>query len=151
VCSTRNVDLVRSLGAHHVIDYTTDDFTEGDERYDVILQVSGTHSPLACRRALGRKGTLVQISGDSPGRWIGALGRMVKAGLVSPFVSQKLTACSVKPKREDLQALAELVEAGSVTPVIERTYPLGDVPEGLMHLEEGHTRGKLAVSVQEQD
>ena len=147
VCSTRNVDTVRSLGADHVIDYTNEDVTEGGHRYDLVLQAAGTLSPADCRRMLAPTGTLVQISGDSDGRWIGAVDRLVSARLLSPFVSQKLVSFTVTPSTEDLEALKELVEAGEVTPVIDRTYSLSEVPEALRYLEEGHARGKVAVTV----
>jgi len=147
VCSTRNVDMVRSLGADQVIDYTNEDVTEGGQRYDLVLQAAGTLSPSDCRRMLVPTGTLVQISGDSGGRWIGAVDRLVVARLLSPFVSQRLVSFTVRPNKEDLQALKELVEARKITPVIDRTYSLGEVPEALRYLEEGHARGKVAVTV----
>ncbi len=146
VCSTRNVDLVRSLGAEHVIDYTQDDFV-GGERYDVILQVAGTRSPSDCRRALTPKGTLVGISGESSGRWIGPIVRVIKASAISPFVSQRLVSFTVKPIREDMEALKELVEAGKLSPAIDRTYPLAEVPEAIRDLEEGHVPGKVVITV----
>jgi NADPH:quinone reductase-like Zn-dependent oxidoreductase len=147
VCSTTNVDLVRSLGADHVIDYTQDDFTRGEERYDLILQVAGTSSPSDCRRALTPNGTLVLISGESDDRWIGPVDRIVKALLLSPFVSQRMVNFTVAPNQEDLQALKELIEAGKVTPVIDRTYSLSEAPEGIRYLEEGHARGKVVITV----
>ena len=147
VCSTRNVDMVRSLGADHVIDYTQEDFTEGGQRYDLILQLAGTRSPSACRRALASKGTLLLSSGESDGRWIGPFDRVIKALLLSPFVSQKLATFTVKPNKEDLQVLKQLIEAGKVTPVIDRTYSLSEVPEAIRYLEEGHARGKVIVTV----
>ena len=147
VCSTRNVDMVRSLGADHVIDYTKQDPTAGRQRHDLVLQVAGTSSPSDCRRVLTPKGTLVQISGDADGRWVGPVGRIVIARLLSPFVSQTLASFTVTPNREDLALLEQLVEAGTVTPVIDRTYSLSDIPEAVRYLEEGHTRGKVAVTV----
>lgn len=147
VCSTRNVDLVRSIGADHVIDYTREDFTEGGRSYDLVLQVAGTVSPSDCRRALTSKGTLVSISGDSDGHWIGALGRLAKVLLLSPFVSQKMVNFTVKPNKEDLRTLKELVEAAEVTPVIDRTYSLSEVPEAIRYVEEGHTQGKTVITV----
>src|SRR2546426_4074029 len=112
VCSTRNVDLVRSLGADHVIDYTKEDFTQGRRRYDVIFQLAGTASPSICRRALTSKGTLVLSSGDSPGRWIGPVGRIVKAMVLSPFVSQSLGSFLAQRRADDLRVLKELIEDG---------------------------------------
>ncbi len=146
VCSTRNVDLVRSLGADHVIDYAHDDFTQGGRRYDLIFQVSGTRSPSDCRRVLTSKGRLVLISGDSEGHWIGPVARVVKALLLSPFVSQKMVTYTVKPNTKDLQFLTGLIEAGTVTPVIDRTYSLSQVPDALAYLEEGHARGKVVIT-----
>jgi NADPH:quinone reductase-like Zn-dependent oxidoreductase len=148
VCSTGKVDLVRSLGADHVVDYTRGNFAEAGARYDLIFQLGGAHSPSDCRRALGDNGTLVQSSGQSEGRWIGPLGRVVKARLLSPFVGQRLLSFTVKPNAEDLRALRELIEAGSVTPAIDRTYAsLNDVPDAIRYLEEGHPRGKVVVNV----
>ena len=147
VCSTRNVDLVRSIGADHVIDYTQEDFLQNGRRYDLILQIAGTHSPSDSRRALTSKGTLLLISGDSDGSWIGPVGRVIKALVLSPFVRQKLTSFVVKPNTEDLQFLSGLVEAGKVTPVIDRTYSLREVPEALGYLEAGRARGKVVITV----
>jgi NADPH:quinone reductase-like Zn-dependent oxidoreductase len=147
VCSTRNLELVRSLGADHVVDYTTTDFTAGGPRFDLILQAAGTHSPTACRRALAPRGTLVSISGDSTNRWIGPLDRMVAAALRTPFVSQRMTSFTVAPNRRDLDVLADLAERGEVVPVIDRTYPLPDAPAAIRHVEDGHTRGKAVVTV----
>ncbi len=118
VCSTRNVDMVRSIGADHVIDYTRENFTQSGQKYDLILQLAGTRSPSDCRRALTSKGTLVLSSGDSAGRWIGPVDRIINAVVLSPFVSQRLAPFEAKPNKEDLQFLKELIEAGKVTPVI---------------------------------
>jgi NADPH:quinone reductase-like Zn-dependent oxidoreductase len=148
VCSTRNVEMVRALGADHVIDYTQEDFTEGGQRYDLMLQAAGTRSPSDCRRALTSRGTLVQISGESDGRWIGAVDRIIKALVLSPFVSQKMASFTVKPNKEDLEFLKQLIEAGKLTPVIDRTYPLSEVPEAIRYLEEGHARGKVVVTLE---
>jgi len=146
VCSTRNLDMVRSLGADHVIDYTQEDFTQRGQKYDLILQLAGTRSPSDCRRALTPKGTLLLSSGESSGRWIGPIGRIIKALVLSPFVSQRLAPFEAKRSREDLQILKELIEAGKVTPVIDRTYSLSEVPEAIRHLEEGHARGKIVIT-----
>ena len=147
VCSTRNLDLVRSLGADHVVDYTREDVAGNGRRYDVVLQLAGTRSPADLRRALTPTGTLSLSSGDSDGRWIGPIGRMVKAMVLSPFVSQRLGSFLERPKREDLAVLRELIEAGTVTPVIDRTYPLADVPEAIRYLETGRARGKVVITV----
>lgn len=145
VCSSANVDLVRSLGADRVIDYTREEFTEGDERYDVIFQLGGTTGPEEWRRVLTPRGTLVMSSGESAGRWIGPLGRVLRASLLSPFVSQKLTSFTVKPNAEDLNELARLVEAGQLKPVIGATYSLAQTPEAIRQVEVGPTRGKVVI------
>ena len=147
VCSTRNVDMVRSLGADHVIDYTKEDFTQSGQKYDLIFQLAGTRSPSECRRALTSKGTLVLSSGESDGRWIGPVDRIIKALMLSPFVSQKMASFTVQPNKADLQFLKQLIESGKVTPVIDRTYPLSEVPEAIRYLENGHARGKVVITV----
>ena len=147
VCSTRNVEMVRSLGADHVIDYTKEDFTQSGQKYDLIFQLAGTRSPLDCRRALTPKGTLVQISGDSDDRWIGPVDRIIKALVLSPFVSQKMASFTVKPNKEDLQFLRQLIEAGELMPVIDRMYSLSEIPEAIRYLESGHARGKVVITV----
>jgi NADPH:quinone reductase-like Zn-dependent oxidoreductase len=147
VCSGRNVDLVRSLGADHVIDYTREDFTRGGQAYDLIFQLAGTRSPAACRRALTPTGTLLPTSGDSKGRWIGPVDRMIKAAALSPFVRQRLVMFLAKRSGEDLRAMTELIASGTVAPVIDRTYPLSEVPEAMRHLETGRARGKIVVTV----
>jgi NADPH:quinone reductase-like Zn-dependent oxidoreductase len=147
VCSTRNVEMVRSLGADHVIDYKREDFTQSGQRYDLIFQLAGTRSPSECRDALTPRGILVLSSGESDGRWIGPIGRIIRALVLSPFVSQKLVSFTVKPNKEDLLFLRQLIEGGKLAPVIDRTYPLAEVPEALRYLEEGHARGKVVISV----
>ena len=145
VCSTRNVGLVRSLGADRVIDYTREDFARSGQKYDLVFQLAGTRSPSECRRVLTSKGTLVQISGDSDGRWIGPMDRIIKALVLSPFVSQKMASFTVKPNKEDLQFLKQLIEAGQLAPMIDRTYPLSETPEAIRYLENGHARGKVVI------
>jgi NADPH:quinone reductase-like Zn-dependent oxidoreductase len=147
VCSTRNVEMVRSLGADHVIDYTREDFIRGGPRNDFVFQLAGTASPSECRRALTPKGTLLLSSGESSGRVIGPLGRVFKARALAPFVSQKLVSFTVSPNRADLEALTHLIEAGDVSPVIDRRHPLAETPEAIGYLEEGHARGKVVISV----
>jgi NADPH:quinone reductase-like Zn-dependent oxidoreductase len=147
VCSTRNLDLVRSIGADHVIDHTREDFTQGGQRYDLIFQLAGTRSPSDLRRALTPKGTLLLSSGESDGRWVGPMDRILKALVLAPFVSQRLSSFLAKSTTEDLQVLKELIEAGKVSPVIDRTYPQSEVPEAIRYLEEGHARGKVVVTV----
>jgi NADPH:quinone reductase-like Zn-dependent oxidoreductase len=146
VCSTRNVDLVRSIGADDVVDYTREDFTRRGVRYDVILDIAVGHSLSACRRALTDDGTYVLI-GDAGGRWIGGLGRFGRALALSPFVRQHLRAFVAAPSHDDLVVMAELLEAGKVTPVIDREYPLHDVPAAIRYVEEGHARGKVVIIV----
>ena len=147
VCSTRNVDMVRSLGADHIIDYTKEDFTQSGQQYDLIFQLAGTRSPSECRSALTSNGTLVISSGESEGRWIGPVDRVIKALVLSPFVSQKLATFTVKPNREDLQLLKQFIEDGTLTLVIDRTYRLAQVPEAIRYLEEGRARGKVVITV----
>jgi NADPH:quinone reductase-like Zn-dependent oxidoreductase len=147
VCSTRNVEMVRSLGANRVIDYTQEDFARSGHKYDLIFQLAGTRSPSNCRRTLTPRGTLVLSSGESEDRWIGPVDRIVTARILSPFVSQKMASFTVKPNREDLLLLTRLIEAGTLTPVIDRTYPLEEVPDAIRYLEEGHARGKIVISV----
>jgi NADPH:quinone reductase-like Zn-dependent oxidoreductase len=147
VCSTRNVDLVRSLGAHDVVDYAAEDFTEGRQRYDLVFQAAGSASPSACRRALTRDGALVSVSGDSRGHWIGPVSRLIGARLLSPFVSQTLTSFTMSSSRQDLETLGELLASSQIQPVIDRTYPLSDVAEALSYLEQGHARGKVVITV----
>ncbi len=147
VCSTRNTDMVRSLGADHVIDYTETDFARGPQRYDLILQAAGTHSPAACRRALTTKGTLVQLSGTSDNRWVGPLDRIVTGRLLSTFVSETIRSFTVRPNREDLEFLGTLIEAGKVNPVIDRSYSLTDIHAAIRRVEEGHARGKVVITV----
>lgn len=147
VCSARNLDLVRAIGADHVIDYRQEDFTRSGERYDLVFQVAGTASPSACRRVLTPKGRLVLSSGDSSGRIIGPVGRVIRAVLLSLFVKQTLRPLQVKRSGEDLSFLRELIEAGSVTPVIDRTYPLNESAAAIRYLETGRARGKVVISV----
>jgi NADPH:quinone reductase-like Zn-dependent oxidoreductase len=147
LCSTRNLDLVRSIGADHVIDYTKEDFTKSGQKYDLIFQLAGTRSPSDCRRALTSKGKLILSSGESDGRWIGPLDRIIKAVVLSPFVSQRLGPFEAKRSKEDLQVLKELIESGKVSPVIDRTYPLSETAEAVRYLEKGHARGKVVITV----
>jgi len=144
VCSTRNVDLVRSIGADNVIDYTREDFTRAGRKYDCIFQVAGTHSPLQLRKALTPTGTLGLSSGM--GRMAG-LDRIFKALVSAPFVSQSMRTWVSDENQEDLLVLKELIESGTVTPVIDRTYSLIDAPEAIRYVEEGHTQGKVVITV----
>ena len=147
VCSTRNVDMVRSIGADRVIDYTQEDFTRNGQRYDLILDSVGNYSLSAFRRALTAKGTLVMVGGPDKGRWIGPMAGMLKVVVLSRFVSQKLLPFLAKRSHEDLVFLKDLLETGKVTPVIDRRHPLSDVPEAIRYLEEGHARGKVVITV----
>jgi NADPH:quinone reductase-like Zn-dependent oxidoreductase len=147
VCSTTKVDMVRSIGADHVIDYTRADFADGQQRYDVILDIGGNRSLSHVRRALTRKGTLVLVGGEDGGRWLGGMDRQLRMLLLSPFVGQQLRSLISKENYKDLIVLTELIEAGKVTPVIDRTFPLTDVPKAIRYMEEGHVRGKVVISV----
>src|SRR5215204_5611782 len=147
VCSTTKVDLVRSIGADHVIDYTRDDFTEGEQRYDLILDIGGNSSLSRLRRALASRGTLVITGGETDGRWLGGTDRQIRALLLSPFVGQKLGTFVSSENHEDLLVLKELVESGEIAPLIAKTYPLSEVPEAIRYLAEGHARGKVDISV----
>jgi NADPH:quinone reductase-like Zn-dependent oxidoreductase len=144
VCSTANLDMVRSLGADQVIDYTKEDFLESGQRYDAMLDLVGSRSLSDCRRALTRRGTYVVVGVKEMGRWLG-LGRQFRALLLSPFVRQRMRVFVVRHTRAGLADLKELVEAGKLTPVIDRRYPLTEVPEALRHQGEGHPRGKIVV------
>ena len=148
VCSTTKVDLVRSLGADHVIDYTHEDFAEGQHRYDVVLDIGGNASLSRLRRALTPNGTLVIAGGETDGRLLGGTDRQLRAIALSPFVGQKLGTFISSENAEDLVVLKELIEAGKVTPVIDRTYPLSEVPDAIRYIEEGHARGKVAITIQ---
>jgi NADPH:quinone reductase-like Zn-dependent oxidoreductase len=148
VCSTRNVALVRSIGADHVIDYTREDFTKSDQHYDLIVDNVGTHSLLQYRRVLNPKGIYVMIGSTTPGNWFGFLARPVEGLLLSPFVSQKFSMILAELNKEDLAALGALMESGKLTPVIDRTYKLTDAAEALRYLEKGHARGKVVVTVE---
>jgi NADPH:quinone reductase-like Zn-dependent oxidoreductase len=147
VCSSTKVDLVRSLGADHIIDYTRDDFANGQHRYDVILDIGGNSSLSRLRSTLAPKGTLVIMGGETDGRWLGGSDRQVRAMLLSLFTSQKLGTFICKENHEDMLVLKELIEAGKVTPAIDRTYPLSEVPTAVRYLETGHARGKVVITV----
>jgi NADPH:quinone reductase-like Zn-dependent oxidoreductase len=147
VCSTRNVDMVRSIGAEQVIDYTKEDFTKGAQRYDLILDMVGNRSLLECRRVLKPEGKYVMVGGPS-GRWADPLPRALNAFVLSRFVSQDMGMFVAQMNREDLTILRDLMQAGKVTPVIDRQYGLSEVPEAIRYLEKGHARGKVVITVQ---
>ena len=147
VCSTRNVDMVRSIGADQVIDYTQKDFTRNGQRYDLILDMIGNHSLLACRRVLNPKGIYIGAGLGPDGSLIDFLARWITALVLSRFVSQKFVMFIAKLNKEDLTIMRELMEAGKVTPVIDKRYRLSEVPEAIRHLEEGHARGKIVITL----
>jgi NADPH:quinone reductase-like Zn-dependent oxidoreductase len=148
VASSSKLDLVRSIGADDVIDYTREDFTDGSMKWDVIVDTAGRRPLRQLRRALTPKGTLVVVGGDGGGRWTGGFFRgMLRGPLVSPFVGQKLMGLNSKVTREDLEGVAELAEAGKLTPVIGHTYALSQTPEAIRELEAGHAAGKLVIAV----
>ena len=147
VCSTANVEMVASIGADRVIDYTREDFTRTGRRYDVLIDIAGTRTLSETRRVLVPKGVLVAVGGPDKGRWIGPLGRSVRMALLSPAVSQRMVFFLARQNKDDLAVLRELVEAGKVAPVIDRMYPLSEVAEAIRYLEEGHARGKVAITV----
>ena len=147
VTSTRNVDLVRSIGADHVIDYTKEDFTRTGQRYDFILDNVANHSLSDLRRALAPRGMLVPNGGGFDHRWVASGGRLISAKVSFAFVSQALATFIVSPNQENLVVLTELIETGKVTPIIDRTYPLGEARRAIDHVGEGHARGKVIVAV----
>ncbi len=147
VCSTGNVELVRSLGAAHVIDYTAEDFTAGEIRYDVILDNVSSLPLKRLRGVLTPKGTLVLNGGGSPGHVFGPIGGLLRAIVVNLFVAQHLRPLPSKEKREELLDVTALVEEGKLTPIIDRTYTLAETAEGVRHIEQGHARGKAVVTV----
>lgn len=144
VCSTPNLEMVRSIGADHVIDYTADDFTRGPIRYDLILDLVGNHPVVACRRALTPEGSLLLSFGGS-NTWFGPFGQILAALVLSRFGDQRLLAFTARGTREDLLVLKDLAESGKVRPVIDRTYPLSECPKAVRYLETGHARGKVVV------
>ena len=147
VCSADGAELVRSIGADHVIDYAREDFTRGDERYDFILDNVANHSLSDLRRALTPSGTLIPNGGNFGNRWLAGGARIVRATVLSRLVSQTLRPFLLAPKLEDLVTLKELVEAGKVTPVVDRTYPLSETALALARIGAGHARGKIAITV----
>ncbi|MGW4422455.1 NAD(P)-dependent alcohol dehydrogenase [Streptosporangium sp. NPDC004631] len=147
VCGTDKTDLVRSIGADHVIDYTREDFADRPPRYDLILDIAGNSSLSRLRRALTPRGTLVIVGGEGGGRWLGGVDRQLRAMLLAPFVGHRLLMLLFNQSEEDLRLLAELIEAGKVTPVIGRTYSLSEVPDAVRYVAEGHTRGKVVITL----
>jgi NADPH:quinone reductase-like Zn-dependent oxidoreductase len=147
VCSTRNVDLVLSIGADRVIDYTREDFTRTGQRYDLVVDMAGSKSLREMRRALTPTGRLVGVGGPVRGNWIAPLVGVVTMPLYSLFVGQSMTSMLARTNRDDLAVLRGLLDRGEITSVIDRTYPLPDVPEAIRYLEAGHARGKVVVTI----
>jgi len=147
VCSTKNLDMVRQIGADHVIDYTKEDFTQADQHYDLIVDTVGTHSLLDYKHVLTEQGKLVIVGGQVDNWMLGMLGTLAYAKILSPFISQKFGMMLAELNPEDLTILGDLMQAGKVTPVIDRTYKLSEVPEALRYLEQGHARGKVVISM----
>ena len=148
VCSTRNVDMVRSLGADQVIDYTREDFTKRGRRYDLVFDCIGNHSLSACRRVLNSNGAFIIVGGPD-GRWIGPMASPFKAIVLSRFVSQKFVTVMSRSVKDDLTIICELMATGKITPVIDRRYRLSEVPEAIRYLEEGHARGKVVITLED--
>jgi NADPH:quinone reductase-like Zn-dependent oxidoreductase len=147
VCSTAKTDLVRAIGADHVIDYTRDDFADAKHRYDVILDIGGNSRLSHLRRALTARGRLVIVGGENGGRWLGGTDRQLRALLLSPLVSQKLGTFIASENAKDLTVLRDLIESGKIAPAIDQTYPLSQTPAAIRHVQEGRARGKVVVSI----
>ena len=147
VCSTRNVEMVRSIGADHVIDYTQEDYTRSGQRYDLIIDNVGNHSLSANRRVLNSDGIFVIVGGPK-GNWLRPLMNPIKALVFSPFVGQEFVMILAKLRKDDLAILSDLMQAGKVTPVIDRRYRLSEVPEAIRYSEEGHARGKIVIDLE---
>jgi len=146
VCSTRNLEMVRSIGADHVIDYTQEDYTDNGQRYDLIIDNVGNHSLSANRRGLNPEGILVIIGGPK-GNWLGPLTRPIQAMVLSPLVGQEFVMLLAQMRKEDLTFLSDLMQAGKLTPVIDRRYQLSEVPAAIRYSEEGHARGKIVITL----
>jgi NADPH:quinone reductase-like Zn-dependent oxidoreductase len=148
LCSTSKMDLVRSIGADEVIDYTREEFASGSRRWDLIVDTAGRRSLSHLRKAITPKGTLVIVGGDGGGPWTGGFFRgMLRAPVLSMFVGQRMRGLTSKENRQDLQALRELIESGKVTPVVDRTYSLVEAPDAIRYLEQGHPRGKVVIVI----
>ena len=148
VCSTTKVDLVRSLGADHVIDYTRDEIGAGGRRYDVIIDIGGNRPLRQLRSALAPRGTLVIVGGETDGRWLGGFDRSLRAPVLSLLVRQKLGGVMCSENAADLLVLAALIESGKVRPVIDRTYPLSQTAAAVRYVQEGMARGKVVITLQ---
>jgi NADPH:quinone reductase-like Zn-dependent oxidoreductase len=147
VCSTANVQMVGSIGADHVIDYTREDYTRAGQRYDLLVDIAGNRTLAECRRVLAPAGVLVGVGGPDKGRWIGPVARAVKMILLSPLVSQRLAVFLAHQSRDDLVVLRAMLEAGKMTPVIDRTYELSAVADAMRYLQKGHARGKVVITI----
>jgi NADPH:quinone reductase-like Zn-dependent oxidoreductase len=145
VCSTAKTDLVRAIGADHVIDYTRDDFAQGERRYDVIIDIGGNARLSRLRRALTARGTVVIVGGETGGRWLGGFDRSLRAVLLSPLVSQKLGMLTSSENSTDLEALRELFESERITPAIDRTFPLSETAAAIRYVKDGQARGKVVI------
>jgi NADPH:quinone reductase-like Zn-dependent oxidoreductase len=147
VCSTAKVDLVKAIGADHVIDYTHEDIANGEHRYEVILDIAGNRPLPQLRRALTSRGTLVLVGGEAGGKWLGGMDRVLRTVIRSLFVCQQLRTLIVSENADDLLVLTELIESGSVTPVVDRTYPLKETATAVGYMQDGHARGKVVIIV----
>jgi NADPH:quinone reductase-like Zn-dependent oxidoreductase len=147
VCRSDKMDLVRRLGADHVVDYTRDDFADGKQRYDAVLDIGGNSRLSHLRHALAPGGRLVIVGGETDGRWLGGFDRQLRAMMLSPLVSQKLGILGAKENSADLSVLREFLESGKITPAVDRTYPLSEIPAALRYLQEGNVRGKIIITV----
>jgi NADPH:quinone reductase-like Zn-dependent oxidoreductase len=147
VCGTAKTDLVRVIGADHVIDYTREDFADGQRRYDVILDIGGTSGLSHLRRALTPRGRLVMVGGESGGRWLGGMDRLLRAHLLFPLVSQKLSTFIASENSADLKVLRDLIESGKITPAVDRTYPLSQTRAAIRHVQQGRARGKAVITI----
>jgi NADPH:quinone reductase-like Zn-dependent oxidoreductase len=147
VCSTAKTELVRGLGADHIIDYTRDDFSDRSHLYDVILDIGGNRRLSHLRRALTPRGTLVIVGGESDERWLGGFDRQLRALALSPFVSQKLVMLTASENSKDLMVLKHLSESGRITPAIDRAFPLSEVPAAIKYVAEGRARGKVVITL----
>jgi NADPH:quinone reductase-like Zn-dependent oxidoreductase len=148
VCSTAKMDMVRSIGADAIIDYTREDFADAGTQYDVIIDIAGNRPLTHIRRALTPNGTLVIVGGEGGGRWLGGIDRQLRASIMSPLLRQNLRSLFSEQRRSDLKFLQGLLEEGKVRPAIDRTFALSDAPSAIRHLENGHSRGKIVIAVQ---
>jgi NADPH:quinone reductase-like Zn-dependent oxidoreductase len=147
VCSTSKVDLVESIGADHVIDYTREDFADRADQYDLIIDNAGNRPLSQLRRALATDGTLVIVGGEEGGAWVGPADRILPVAILSPFVQQRLLSLMAGERQDDLQLLAEMAESGKFTPAVDRRYPLVEAADAVRYVGEGHARGKVVVTI----